>query len=199
MARELGLEAHAFANAEARIDAIALTLADARLPGNAEAELMGTGRVLDEWLSIAADSTELRADLGDLLLPSVLTDGKGHEAVVVAAALAACERAGLRFGVVGSGKHLYLAHSELTEPYVLAPRFGWRFVDATDLREGQLSWLCPHELAVRALDAMLERATTCGLVDVALKVSELRVDMPMDSGTQQTHRTELAMAQARFN
>lgn len=42
MARELGLQEHAFANAEARIDAIALTLADARLPGNAEAELMET-------------------------------------------------------------------------------------------------------------------------------------------------------------
>lgn len=155
--------------------------------------------MLDEWLAIDREQSELRADFGDLMLPSVLASGSGHEAVVVAAALAACERAGLRFGVVGSGKHLYLAHNDLTEPYVLAPRFGWRFVDATDLREGQLSWLCPHELAVRALDAMHERATVCGLVDVALKVSELRVDMPMDSGTQQTHQTELAMARARFN
>lgn len=199
MARELGLHSRALANAELRVDAISLALADARLPGDAEAELIETGRVLDEWLEVDAPSSELRADFGDLLLPAVLTAGSGHEAVVAAAALAACERAGLSFGVIASRRHLYLAHTALAEPYVLAPRFGWRFVEATDLREGALTWLCPHELAARALDAMYERATICGLVDVALKAGELRVEMPMDNSTQQAHRTELAMARARFN
>lgn len=198
MASELGCAAPQVDLAERKLDAIAGALADARLPGNAEAELLETGRVLDEWLNAENDEV-VRADFDDLILPNVIAQGRGRESAVVAAALAACDRAGLNFGVVGSEKHLYLAHMDLEAPYVLAPRFGWRFVEATDLREGRMTWLCPHELAVMSLDAIYGRAHALNLVNVQLKASELRVDMPMDEHTQQSHETELRMAQARFN
>jgi hypothetical protein len=199
MASELGCSSQALEVAESKLDAIALTLADARLPGQPDAELIETGRVLDEWLTSDEQTDHLRGDFADLLLPSVLAEGHGDESVVVAAALAACDRAGLRFGVVASDKHLYLVHHDLTQPYVLAPRFGWRFVEATDLSEGDLRWLCPHELAMRALDAIHARASICNRVDIRLTASKLRADMPMDARTHDAHQTELAMARARFN
>ena len=46
-ARELGCGDARLGSAEAKLDAIALTLSDARLPGDPEAELLETGRVLD--------------------------------------------------------------------------------------------------------------------------------------------------------
>jgi hypothetical protein len=198
MASELGSSLPQADLAGRKLDAIALDLADARLPGNPEAELIETGRVLDEWLTAENDEV-VRADFDDLLLTNVIAEGRGRESAVVAAALAACDHAGLNFGVVASDKHLYLAHMDLEEPYVLAPRFGWRFVEATDLHEGTMKWLCPHELAMQSLDAIYTRAHTLNLVNVQLKVSELRVDMPMDRHTQESHETELKMAQARFN
>ncbi|MGH2958805.1 MAG: hypothetical protein ACRDKE_04325 [Solirubrobacterales bacterium] len=184
--------------AEQKLQAIARDLADARLPGDPAAELIETGRVLDEWLT--CDSTEtLRSDFGDLLMPHALVAGAGHELALTAAALAACADAGLPFGAVASSAHIYLAHQELSEPYILAPRFGWRFIEATDLREGQLKWLCPHELSGLALDRMNARAATLGRVDLQLRVSQLRVDLPMDQNSCHDAQNDLAMARARFN
>lgn len=199
IASEFGCTCDELDAAEQKLDAIALALVDARLPGHPDAELIETGRVLDEWLTSDEQTSQVRGDFADLLLPSVLAQGHGDESTVVAAALAACDRAGLRFGVVASDKHLYLVHHDLTQPYVLAPRFGWRFVEATDLSEGDLRWLCPHELAMRSLDAIHDRASTCSRVDIRLKASTLRADMPMDARSHQAHQTELAMARARFN
>lgn len=192
--RDAGLEVVA----EQKLDAIAEALLDARLPGDPGAELIETGRILDEWLR--CDSGEsLRSDFADLLMPHAVVAGAGHELALTAAALTACSRAGLRFGVIASDKHVYLAHEELRHPYVLAPRYGWRFLEATDLREGNLSWLCPHELSKLSLDCMLSRAATLGRVDLQLRISELCVDLPMDVNTCHDAQNELAMARARFN
>jgi hypothetical protein len=184
--------------AEHKLQEISRDLADARLPGDPAAELFETGRILDEWLTCETDAS-LRSDFGDLLMPHALVAGSGHELALVAAALAACAEAGLAFGAVASSSHIYLAHQELQAPYLLAPRLGWRFLDAMDLREGELKWLCPHELSGLALDQMNSRAGTLGRVDLQLRVSELRVDLPMDLKSCHTAQNELAMARARFN
>lgn len=184
--------------AEQKLQSIARDLADARLPGDPAAELVETGRVLNDWL--ACDSNEsLRSDFGDLLMPHVLVSGAGHELALAAAALAACADAGLPFGAVASSSHVYLAHEDLSQPYVLAPRFGWRFLEATDLREGELKWLCPHELSGLALEQMNLRAATLGRIDLQLRISELRIDLPMDQNSCHEAQNELAMARARFN
>lgn len=198
MASALGVDDALLARADSELDAIALSLADARLPGNPEAELMEVGRVLDEWL-LCAEPESWRGDLHDLLAPTALIGGSGSECAIVGAALAACARAGLPFGAVASEQHLYLVHHELVRPYVLAPRYGWRFIEATDLREGNLTHLCPHELAKCSLDAMAGRARELGRADLQLSVNELRVDLPTDKRTRHHDQQELAMARARFN
>jgi hypothetical protein len=184
--------------AERKLRSIARDLVDARLPEDPSAELIETGRVLNDWLACDHDQT-LRSDFGDLLMPHAVAAGAGHELAVTAAALAACADAGLPFGVIASNSHVYLAHEELNAPYVLAPRYGWRFLEATDLREGPLKWICPHELSGLALDQMRTRAATLGRVDLQLRVSELRIDLPMDKNSCRDAQTELAMARARFN
>lgn len=184
--------------AERKLGAIAGDLADARLPGDPAAELIETGRVLNDWLDCDSEQS-LRSDFADLLLPHAVVAGVGHELAVTAAALAACADAGLPFGAIASNSHVYLAHEELTVPYVLAPRYGWRFLEATDLREGKLKWICPHELSGLALDQMNARAETLGRVDLQLRISELRIDLPMDRNSCHAAQNELAMARARFN
>jgi hypothetical protein len=198
LARELGTAPEVLAAADVRLDAIAHALGDARLPGAPELELLETGRVLDEWLAPESDAAP-RVDLTEALLPDVLVGAVGDEPALVMAALAACDRAGLPFGAVASRKHIYLAHRELAQPYLLAPRLNWRFIEATDLREGKLTWLCPHELAKVALDQALERASEIGRLDLQLRVSEMRVDLPLDHTTLHDAQNELAMARARFN
>lgn len=181
-----------------KLQSIARDLADARLPGDPSAELIETGRVLNDWLTCDSDET-LRSDIGDLLMPHAVLAGAGHELALTAAALAACAEAGLPFAAIASNSHVYLAHEELTVPYVLAPRYGWRFLEATDLREGPLKWICPHELSGLALDRMNSRAATLGRIDLQLRISELRIDLPMDKNSCHAAQNELAMARARFN
>lgn len=198
LAIALGCDDALIEGAEEQIAELACDLADARLPERPEDELIEVGRVLDEWL-LCDEPESWRGDLADLLLPTALATGTGAECAVVSAALAACQRAGLPFGVVASERHLYLVHHGLNQPYVLAPRYRWRFIEAGDLREGDLVHLCPHELAKRSLDEMAARSSQLGRPDLTLAVAGLRVDLPTDDRTRQSDQRELAMARARFN
>lgn len=197
IAEELDSTPEVMAAAEQRLDAIAFALADAKIVGAPQQELVETGRVLDEWLA-PEEPDAPRVDLSEALLPDVVMSAVGDEPALVMAALAACDRAGISVGAIASRSHVYLAHRELAESFVLAPHLNWRFLEVADLPD-ETVWLGPHELAKIALDAMLDRAGDIGRPDLQLRISEMRVDMPLDASTRHEMQTELAMARARFN
>lgn len=198
LAAALGVDGALIDQADRAVDELAGALIAVREVDDPATQLIEVGNVLSEFL-LCTEDDHWCGDLSDLLAPQALVNGIGAEVAVVSAALAACMRAGLPFGAVASEQHLYLVHHGLIDPYVLAPRFGWRFVEATDLHEGDIVHLCPHELAKLALGQIAERTELIARPDLKLAVSALRVDVPSDSRARHADQQALAMARARFN
>ena len=69
---------------------------------------------------------------GPLLLPDVLAEGRGHPAAVAVAGAGVAAAAGMRAGLVGSGRRLYLAHDELDGPFLVDPARPARLITERD-------------------------------------------------------------------
>ena len=94
---------------------------------------------------------------GALLLPEALETGLAHAATVAVIGAGIAGRAGLRIGLVGNGRRLYLAHERESAPSVLDPAAPGSPVDARRLGV-DLYWRCAHESAGALLDHVMERA-----------------------------------------
>jgi hypothetical protein len=169
-----------------------LTALGRRLPATDDpaTELHGLGRLLAAHLPARAT--------GPLLLTDVIAAGEGHPAALAIAGCGIARAAGIRVGIVGHGRRLYLAHEELDGPFIVDPRRPERLFDARRLHR-DLTWRCAHETAHAVLEHVAERAERELDLATAMASAALRLMLPLDDDARAGAEAEHVRLLARLN
>jgi regulator of sirC expression with transglutaminase-like and TPR domain len=133
----------------------------------------------------------------DLLLDRVVVAGAGHPLALAVACVEAARRAGIELGIVGGSAGCFVAHPQLGEPLLLDVAAG-RLIEAGGRTDG-VGWQCSHQTAARLLNRIGERADRTGNVAWALRVAELRLQLPFARPVLEDLRHRLAHLRSRLN
>jgi hypothetical protein len=185
LARELGRSGGMWVGG--RLEALARSLEPSDDPAS---ELHGVGRLLAARIPPDGD--------GALLLPDALAEGCGHPVAVAVAGAGIAARAGIRAGLVGHGRRLYLAHEQLDGPLLVDPARPERLIDARSLR-CDLLWRCAHESACAVLEHVSERAERRLDLATATACAALRLLLPLDDAARAGAEAEHGRLLARLN
>ncbi|MDO9353859.1 MAG: transglutaminase family protein [Solirubrobacteraceae bacterium] len=140
-----------------------------------------------------------RVDFGDLRPDVVLGERSGHPIVVAAVVAAVAQRAGLPVAVVVGDANVLLAHRTQDPPLAISVDRHGEVLDARELRDGNLSWRCAHEISAAILDLVLARSETLGLRPVTVRACELATALPLDPHALAHRDAELSRALSAWN
>lgn len=135
---------------------------------------------------------------GSLSIGDALTGCPAHPLVAAAAAVAAAQRRGLRVGVVGHGRRVWLAHRSESGPDVVDPGRVRSLVDGRSLGV-DLHWRCSHQVAGLVLGAAVRRGERTGDLMLAIRAAGIRAELPVDGGAAHAYRREEQRLRARLN
>lgn len=159
-------------------------------PGDPGAELAACARLLRGPLSADLD--------GSLSIGDVLTGRPGHPVVAAAAAVAVAQRRGLRVGIVGHGRRVWLAHRSEAGAEVVDPARVRNVIDGRTLGV-DLHWRCSHQVAGLVLGAAIRRGERTGDLMLAIRAAGIRADLPVDGAAAHAYRREEQRLRARLN
>jgi hypothetical protein len=155
-------------------------------------QLARLGELVDDFRSV---STPVR--LRPLMLDAVLADRAGDPMLLAVLGADVARRAGLDVGIVGVGRHLFVAHRRCERPLVLD--VAGRLHGPGEIDEGRLRWRCAHQVSFALIDELLERSRRGGDLGTALTAAELRMTLPVDDATRIELDRELAGLRASLN
>jgi hypothetical protein len=107
-------------------------------------------------------------------------------------------RRGVPLGIVSDGRRHFVAHREPAERVVLDFGSHRGLRSAADL-QADLCWHCAHQVCCAMLQALLTRSLDRGDLAWALRLAELRLELPFDADTRQGALDDLTALRARLN
>lgn len=179
------------AAADARLDLVAVELADSRsLP-----PLEQLGALADAMRAFAV--VEPHIGSRDLRVDRVLGAWEGHALALAPIAVEAGRRAGIPVGVIGDGARHLVAHRAVEEPVALDFEPAGPRICAAD--EATMTWRCAHQLSFTTLGVLVNRGTRGGDLALALRAAELRLALPLGDDVRRCQEGLLERLRARLN
>jgi len=174
---------------EVAFDEIASELGDLTwLPDTARARTLLNH--IDEQVGMRARTDR---DPEALMLDRTVDERRGHPLTLALVHASVGRRCGLDLYPVLAGNALLLADRGAERTVIIDPLPGGRRLS------GHPHWICPHVVAVMLLDAIGARYLERGDVARAIRIGEMRLELPLDARARERHRHDLRALRALLN